>query len=224
MKLETLKFYNVFNIQDKNRRILVTKNLSPGKAFFKERLFNVDDIEYREFNPTRSKLAASIVKKISFMPIKKDEKILYLGASHGYTPSFVSDIIGDNGLVFCLDFAPRVVRDLYMICEERKNMIPILADANKPETYKDRISNVNIIFQDIAQKIQVEILFKNLIFLNPKGYVVIAIKSRSIDVTQNPRKIFREVEEKLSSRLKIIDKRELDPFERDHILFVCQKK
>ncbi|HIH25265.1 fibrillarin-like rRNA/tRNA 2'-O-methyltransferase [Candidatus Woesearchaeota archaeon] len=224
MKLETLKFDNVFNIQDKNRRILVTKNLSPGKAFFKERLFNVDDIEYREFNPTRSKLAASIVKKISFMPIKKDEKILYLGASHGYTPSFVSDIIGDNGLVFCLDFAPRVVRDLYMICEERKNMIPILADANKPETYKDRISNVNIIFQDIAQKIQVEILFKNLIFLNPKGYVVIAIKSRSIDVTQNPRKIFREVEEKLSSRLKIIDKRELDPFERDHILFVCQKK
>ena len=164
MKLETLKFDNVFNIQDKNRRILVTKNLSPGKAFFKERLFNVDDIEYREFNPTRSKLAASIVKKISFMPIKKDEKILYLGASHGYTPSFVSDIIGDNGLVFCLDFAPRVVRDLYMICEERKNMIPILADANKPETYKDRISNVNIIFQDIAQKIQVEILFKNLIF------------------------------------------------------------
>jgi len=224
MKLETLKFDNVFNIQDKNRRILVTKNLSPGKAFFKERLFNVDDIEYREFNPTRSKLAASIVKKISFMPIKKDEKILYLGASHGYTPSFVSDIIGDNGLVFCLDFAPRVVRDLYMICEERKNMIPILADANKPETYKDRISNVNVIFQDIAQKIQVEILFKNLIFLNPKGYVVIAIKSRSIDVTQNPRKIFREVEEKLSSRLKIIDKRELDPFERDHILFVCQKK
>lgn len=224
MKLETLKFDNVFNIQDKNRRILVTKNLSPGKAFFKERLFNVDDIEYREFNPTRSKLAASIVKKISFMPIKKDEKILYLGASHGYTPSFVSDIIGDNGLVFCLDFAPRVVRDLYMICEERKNMIPILADANKPETYKDRIPNVNVIFQDIAQKIQVEILFKNLIFLNPKGYVVIAIKSRSIDVTQNPRKIFREVEEKLSSRLKIIDKRELDPFERDHILFVCQKK
>ena len=224
MKLETLKFDNVFNIQDKNRRILVTKNLSPGKAFFKERLFNVDDIEYREFNPTRSKLAASIVKKISFMPIKKDEKILYLGASHGYTPSFVSDIIGDNGLVFCLDFAPRVVRDLYMICEERKNMIPILADANKPETYKDRISNVNIIFQDIAQKIQVEILFKNLIFLNPKGYVVIAIKSRSIDFTQNPLKIFREVEEKLSSRLKIIDKRELDPFERDHILFVCQKK
>ena len=72
MKLETLKFDNVFNIQDKNRRILVTKNLSPGKAFFKERLFNVDDIEYREFNPTRSKLAASIVKKISFMPIKKD--------------------------------------------------------------------------------------------------------------------------------------------------------
>ena len=103
-------------------------------------------------------------------------------------------------------------------------MIPILADANKPETYKDRITNVNIIFQDIAQKIQVEILFKNLMFLNPKGYVVIAIKSRSIDVTQNPRKIFREVEEKLSTRLKIIDKRELDPFERDHILFVCQKK
>lgn len=224
MKVEQTKFPGVFNITYGNKRILATKNLTPGKIFFKEKTFNVNNEEYREYNPTRSKLGAAILKKISLMPIKEGSTILYLGASHGYTPSYVSDIIGNRGIVFCLDFAQRVVRDLVFVCEERQNMIPLLADANKPETYKNRINNADIVYQDIAQKNQVEILFKNLQFLKEKGYAIIAIKSRSIDSTKNPRKVFAEVEEQLKQKLKIIDKRELDPFERDHILFICQKK
>ena len=126
--------------------------------------------------------------------------------------------------MFCLDFAPRVVRDLLFICEDRENMLPILADANKPDTYKNRISEVDVIYQDIAQKNQVEILFKNLQFLKPRGYALIAIKSRSIDVTKQPQRIYREVEEQLKEKLKIIDKKELDPFQKDHAMFICKKK
>ncbi len=224
MKIENTKYNNIFLLQDNKRRLLATKNLTPGKSFFNERLFEINNEEYRELNPSRSKLAAAIAKKISFIPLKSGSSVLYLGASHGYTPSFVSDIIGINGVVFCLDFSARVVRDLYFVCEQRKNMSPILADANKPETYNDRITQVEIIYQDVAQRNQVEILFKNLNFLKDKGYVIIAIKARSIDVTKNPRNIFNDVEKKLSERLKIIDKKELDPFERDHMLIVCQKK
>jgi len=224
MKIEKSRYNGIYFVNFNNKRLLATKSLTPSKSFFKERLFNENNLEYREFSPLRSKLGAAIVKKVSLVPIKENDKVLYLGASHGYTPSFVSDIIGNNGLVFSLDFAPRVVRDLFFVCEERKNMIPILADANKPETYENRITEVDVIYQDIAQRNQVDILFKNLKFLKQKGYVIIAIKSRSIDVTKSPQRVYREVKEKLKEKLKIIDQKELDPFEKAHILIVCQKK
>ena len=224
MEIEKTKYDGIYYIKLNNKRLLATNNLTPSKNFFNERLFKIKNEEYREFDPSRSKLAAGIAKNISFLPIRQNQKILYLGASHGYTSSYISDLIGKNGIVFCLDFAHRVVRDLVLVCEERQNMIPILADANKPESYKNRITNVDLIYQDVAQRNQVEILFKNLIFLKDKGFSIIAIKSKSIDSTKRSEKIFVEVEEELKKKLKIIDKRRLDPFERDHMLFICQKK
>ena len=224
MPIEKSQYEGIYFFNYKNRRTTVTRNLTPGKAFFNEKLIKDNNTEYREFNPTHSKLGAAIIKRINLIPIKQDDKILYLGASHGYTPSFVSDIIGKDGMLFCLDFAPRVVRDLLFICEERENMIPILADANKPDTYKNRITNVDVIYQDIAQKNQVEILSKNLQFLKPKGYALLAIKARSIDVTKSPQRIYKEVEEKLKEKFRVIDKKELDPLQKDHCFFVLQKK
>lgn len=224
MPIEKSQYEEIYFFNYKNRRTIVTKNLTPRKAFFNEKLIKENNTEYREFNPTHSKLSAAIVKKISLIPIKQNDKILYLGASHGYTPSFISDIIGKNGFIFCLDFAPRVVRDLIFICEERENMIPLLANANKPETYKNRITTVDVIYQDIAQKNQVEILIKNLQFLKQKGYALLAIKARSIDVTKNPQRVYKEVEEILKEKFRVIDKKELDPLQKDHCFFVLQKK
>ncbi len=224
MKLVTTKYKGIYIIEISSKKILATENLTQNRRFFDEKLLSVEGCEYREFNPFRSKLAAAVLKKISILPIKEKDKILYLGASHGYTPSYISDIIKKEGIMFCVDFAPRVVRDLLFICEERKNMIPILADANKPQTYKNRVIQVDIIYQDIAQKNQVEILLKNLDFLKQRGYILIAIKSRSIDVTKHPQKVYKEVEEKLKEKLRIIDKKELGPFQKDHMFFVCQKK
>lgn len=218
MKIEKTKYLGVYESWYKNRKTLFTKPID-NRNFFNEPVID----NYIEFNPRRSKLAAAIIKKISLIPLKENMKILYLGSAHGYTASHISDII-KNGMIFCLDFAPRVVRDLYFICEERKNMAPILADANQPESYKNRIEQVDLVYQDIAQKNQIEILFKNLQFLKPNGYVLLAVKARSIDVTKNPKQIFIEVDKQLREKLKVIDKKELDPFEKDHCFFVCQRK
>ena len=219
MKIENTKFDGIFYDFKNRKKVLLTKNLTPGLTFFNEGL---DD--YREFDPKRSKLSAAIMKGLNFMPIKKGSKVLYLGASHGYTCSFVSDIIED-GYVYCLDFSSRVVRDLVYICEKRENMAPLLEDANKPETYKDKISEVNIIYMDIAQRNQVQIFLKNIeMFLSKKDYALIAIKSRSIDVTKRPQEIFRLVEKELEGKLKIIDKVSLEPYQRDHYFYVCQLK
>ena len=218
MNIEKTKFIGIFEGWQDKKRVFFTKSID-GKNFFNE--FCIDD--YIEFNPKRSKLSAAIIKKISLVPIKENMKILYLGAAHGYTASHISNMI-KNGMMFCLDFAPRVVRDLYFICEERKNMAPILGDANDPDAYKSRVEQVDLIYQDIAQKNQVEILFKNLQFLKNNGHVLLAVKSRSIDVTKRPAEIFNAVEKQLSQKLKVIDKKELDPFEKDHCFIFAKKR
>ncbi len=223
MKLEK-KFDGVYFVWKGKRKFLLTKNSTPGKIVYGERLFKIESSEYREWIANRSKLAAAIVKGLNIMPIKENSVVLYLGAASGTTVSHISDI-ANKGFIFALDISPRTTRELLSLCEERNNIAPILADANKPESFKNNITQVDVVYQDLAQKNQVEIFLKNIdLFLKPRGYAIIAIKSRSIDVTKNPNTIFSEVKKQLESKLKILDFRTLEPLEKDHAFFVCQKK
>lgn len=224
--LEEIKKFNVFE-DKRNRRLLYTRNLTPGKRFFAEELIREQGAEFRSWDVSRSKLGSAIKKGISQIGIKDKDLVLYLGAAHGFTPSYVSDLVGNEGFVFCIDNAPRVVRDLVFVCEERVNMAPILADANHPEEYKDLVSpQVDVVFQDIAQRNQVEIFLKNCdAYLKKGGFGLLALKARSVDVSKRPREIFRQVRMELEkSSMIVVDYRELEPFERDHAMFVCKKK
>ena len=51
-------------------------------------------VEYRVWNPFRSKLAAAILGGIDQIHIKPAAKVLYLGAASGTTVSHVADIVG----------------------------------------------------------------------------------------------------------------------------------
>ena len=211
--------------EDKARRKLYTVNLTPGKKVYGEQLVKQDSVEYREWDPYNSKLAAVILNGCSNIFLRKNDAVLYLGSSTGTTASHVSDIAGNDGFVYAVDVAPRVMRDLVFNCEGRKNMAPILADANNTKRLLERITIADIIYQDVAQKNQVDIFLKNVkLFLKKEGYAIIAIKARSIDVTKNPKLIFKEVREMLENELIIIDNRTLEPYQKDHIMFICKKK
>jgi fibrillarin-like pre-rRNA processing protein len=218
---------NTFIQQGKMPRIWV-KNLTPGKTFFdQEHTMLEQNVEYRELDPRHSKLGAALARGCQQFGIKEGSTILYLGASHGYTPSFVSDMVGKEGTVFCLDVAPRVVRDLVFICEARHNMIPILANASHPQSFAWRITAADAIFQDIAQRDQVDIFMRNVnAFLKPGGFAMLAVKARSINVLRNPSDIFKEIKRQLDNTpgIVIVEYRELDPFEKDHAFFVVKKK
>ena len=226
MRLFNPKFENVYSEKDKRGRIsLFSESLKPGKKYFDEDLIHFDGSEYRFFDARRSKLAAGMLKGLSQTGLKVGQRVLYLGASHGYTSSFVSDIVGPKGFIFALDFAPRVVRDLVFLCKDRLNMAPIMADANQPDQFKDRISMVDFVFQDVAQKNQAQIFIKNCKqFLKPGCFGALAVKSRSIDITKKPKQIYAMVREELEKELVIVDYKTLDPFERDHAMFVVKKK
>src|SRR3989338_2548019 len=208
----------IFEVYEQKGRIF-TKNLVPGMQVYDERLFSDNEGEYREWNFRKSKLGAAIAKGCPNIFIRKNDAVLYLGASTGTTASHVSDIVGSEGFVFAIEFAPRVLRDLVFVCEKRKNIAPILGDAFKPESYVSRVSLADIVYQDIAQKNQVEIFKKNIaLFLKDDGYAILAVKARSIDVTRRPTAIFNEVRAELEKDFKIIDSRDLEPFEVDHML------
>jgi len=218
--MKALKFPNVYI----DRNNLYTRMLYPDARHFDEKTVTFDGKLFRLWDPKRSKLCAALQNQISQIGIKDQDVVLYLGASHGYTPSFVSDMVGKGGFVFALDFAPRVVRDLVFVCEKRKNIAPILGDANHPESYADKVCEADIVYQDVAQKNQVDIFLKNCEFyLKKSGFGLLALKARSIDVSKKPREIFKAVRARLNTEMIVADYRTLDPFERDHAFLVCKK-
>lgn len=225
MKITESKYHGVFFAAGTDRTQPATINLAPGFSVYGEKLLKHNNQELRLWDPYRSKIGAAIMKHISMLPIKTGDKVLYLGAANGTTASHVSDIVGKEGKVFCIDIAPRVMRDLIYVCEHKTNMVPIMADAGKPEEYEFAVEQVDFLFEDVASPDQAEILIKNAEkFLKKGGYAMIAVKSRSIDVTRAPRQIYAEVESKLKKHFEVIDAKELEPFEKDHIVFLLKRK
>lgn len=55
---------------------------------------NGEKIEYRVWNPFRSKLAAAILGGVDQIYMGPGSKVLYLGAASGTTVSHVADIVG----------------------------------------------------------------------------------------------------------------------------------
>jgi len=220
------KFENIYWVvfEDTREKKLATKNLAPGHTVYGERLIRYKGEEYRLWDPYRSKLAASILKGIKVIPIKTGDRILYLGAATGSTSSHCSDIVGPNGIVFCVEFSPRVLRELVGVAEHRRNMIPLLEDARFPWKYRMLVSQVDIVYQDVAQPEQAKILADNAdFFLKPNGWALLAIKARSVDVTAEPSEIYKKEIETLEKRnFEIKDVVHLEPFDKAHAFLVMQ--
>ncbi len=205
---------------------LATKNLTPGKRVYGERLFRFANVEYREWIPYRSKLAAAIVKGLSEIPIREGDKVLYLGAATGTTASHVSDIVGEKGRIYAVEFAPRVMREFVLVASERKNLLPLLADARKPWEYSHLVEEVDVMYVDVAQPEQATLIVDNArFFLKSGGYLFFAIKARSIDVTREPTEVYkREIETLKNGGFEIVDVVHLEPYDRDHAMVLGRYK
>jgi fibrillarin-like pre-rRNA processing protein len=201
-------------------RSIYTVNLVPGQSVYGEKLEPHIDVQYRAWNPKRSKLAAFILKGCKTFPFKENSTVLYLGAATGTTASHVSDLVS-SGTVYCVEISPPPFRKLVSLCETRHNMMPIMADAHSPETYEQLVNKVDIVYMDIAQRHQVDIFLKNLRLLKDGGTAYFMVKARSIDVSKEPKVVYEAVREELSeSGLKVLESSELLPYEKDHMAIV----
>jgi rRNA 2'-O-methyltransferase fibrillarin len=155
--------------------LLVTKNLTPGESVYGEKRISVgasanaaggedstpSSIEYRVWNPFRSKLAAGILGGVDNIYMGPGSKVLYLGAASGTSVSHVADIVGPEGTVFAVEFSHRSGRDLINMATHRTNVIPIVEDARHPLKYRMLVGMVDCIFADVAQPDQARIVGLN---------------------------------------------------------------
>lgn len=207
------------------QRRLYTLSIAPGKSVYGEFVYRDNGEEYREWDPESSKICSALHKGLSQLGFKPGDYVLYLGCASGTTVSHVSDIVGPKGAVYAVDMAPRVLRDMVFVAEDRPNIAPILADANDYRSLAKQVTQADFLFQDIATKDQLGIFLQSVgMFLKSGGFAMLAVKARSIDVTKRPKDIFAQVRKELEKTLVIVDYRELDPFQKDHCLFMVKKK
>jgi fibrillarin-like pre-rRNA processing protein len=199
---------------------LWTRNRVPDSRVYGERLESADGVEYREWVASRSKLGAYLRLGGKAFPFKEDSRVLYLGAASGTTASHVSDIVS-GGTIFCIEISPRSFRDLVKVCETRKNMVPILGDATKPQSYKFMVESADIVYQDVAQKQQAGIFARNMKEFGAK-HGLLALKARCEDTAREPREVFAEAASFLKKEgMTVIESRELEPFEKDHAMIAA---
>ncbi|MGC8850952.1 MAG: fibrillarin-like rRNA/tRNA 2'-O-methyltransferase [Candidatus Micrarchaeia archaeon] len=205
------RFPGIFSLNGK----LATRALARG-SLFGEAVKKEGGVEYRLWDPKRSKLAAAIVKGLRNCPIAPGARVLYLGAANGYTASFASDVVGVGGALYCVEKSARAMRDLIFVCEKRENMYPILADARLPEEYVDAVPRgVDVLYEDVAAPDQTQILLRNAAVFKPK-WVMYAVKARSINSLKPPKQVYAEQREALKQWVEVTDFVVLDPFEADH--------
>jgi rRNA 2'-O-methyltransferase fibrillarin len=199
--------------------MLVTRNLTPGESVYGEKRISVDapasgtdengqpvatKIEYRVWNPFRSKIAAGILGGLDNIYIKPGAKVLYIGAAAGTSVSHVADIVGPTGCVYAVEFSHRPGRELINMAKKRTNVIPIIEDARHPMKYRMLVGMVDVVFADVAQPDQARIVGLNChLFLKDQGGVLISIKASCIDSTAPAEAVFvAEVKKMREERIK----------------------
>jgi len=214
---------NIFWFQIDGEKKLATENLVPKNQVYNEKLVKIKGTEYRIWNPFRSKLAATIMNGLRDFPFMQKSSVLYLGVSTGTTISHISDIVGQNGIIFGIEHTSRVARDfLDRVASHRKNIIPIIQDARKPQEYFSVFKKVDVAYVDIAQPDQTDIAINNCkMYLKSNGYLFLVIKTRSIDVTKDPKKVISNEIKKLESLFEIKQIINLQPYDKDHAIVIA---
>ena len=222
------KFEGIYQaaLDDGSHR-LATRNLAPGRSVYGEQLIHFKGVEYRVWDAFRSKLAAAILNGVNNVPIKPGLRVLYLGAASGTTPSHVSDIVGETGHVYCVEFASRSIRDLINnVVAYRSNMSPFLEDARMPERYAMFIpAKVDSIYFDVAQPEQARILADNAdVLLKQDGWMMFAVKAQSIDVTKEPSVVYEQETKVLKNRgIAVHEIVRLEPYDKAHAMIIASR-
>jgi fibrillarin-like pre-rRNA processing protein len=208
-------------------REFYTPNHGPaGDRVYGETLRTAQGTEYRQWDPFRSKLAALLVKGGAPADLWSGaRKALYLGGAHGTTVSHLSDLL-DPAPIFVIEKSPTSFAPLLALAQRRANLLPILADAQLPERYRADVGEVDLIYQDVAQRNQAAIFVENTrATLAPEGRGILMLKVRSVTQRRPVASVVRETRAELArAGIEVRAEVGLAPFARDHVALVTRSR
>jgi fibrillarin-like pre-rRNA processing protein len=205
-------------------RDLFTRNAAPGTKVHGETLRSVDGVEYRTWDPWRSKLAALLVQGPPAGLLAPPRAVLYLGGAHGTTASHLSDLWPGAPIVV-VEKSPASFGPLLAVARQRTNLLPILGDAQLPERYRADAGSVDLLYQDVAQRDQVRIFRENAdACLATGGRGLLMLKVRSVTQRRPGAAVVRESrDELLRAGFSVDGEWTLAPFAREHVALAVHR-
>jgi fibrillarin-like pre-rRNA processing protein len=203
---------------------LYTINPLPGERVYGEDLAREGEVEYRRWDPWRSKLAALLLKAEPEPWFAAVRSVLYLGGAHGTTVSHLSDALPHASL-YVIEKSPVSFAPLLALSRRRSNLYPILADAQLPERYRADVGEVDLLYQDVAQRAQAQIFAENAdACLRLGGRGILMLKVRSVTQRRPVPAVVAEARRLLVQRgLHVRTTEDLSPFARDHVALVTSR-
>lgn len=145
------------------------------------------------------------------------ENVLYLGAAQGVTAAWMCQRL--HGAVVAVEKSAVAGLGLLDTAREMENLVPYVGDAGRPDEYAPLVPELGLLYQDVAQRDQVEMFVDNARRFAPRrGFL--AVKARSIAVEQDPEDVFDEAAEQVAEVGDVVDRVRLDPFHKDHAMLV----
>ena len=212
-------------------RGLWTRNAVKGVSVRGERRKRDGRIEWRRWDPSKSKVAAALLRTkrepSEILPVP-GSTCLYLGASSGGTVSHIHDVVcgADNhhgGQVVAVEISPRAMRELSTLAASRQGLVPVLADARVPSQVAPFMrGKADWIHQDLSMADQAQTFVKiSETFLRPGGTGLLSLKAASERASQGDddsrfAKAERILEE---SELELVERIDLTGLEEQHVVF-----
>lgn len=202
-------------------RDLFTRNAAPGERTYGEELRTSGGVEYRLWDPFRSKLAALLLKGGPTDLWGDVRSVLYLGAAHGTTASHMSDLWPEAD-IFVVEKSVTSFAPLLALARRRSNLLPLLADAQLPERYQSDVGLVDLLYQDVAQRNQAAIFVENArACLAPRGVGILMLKVRSVTQRRPGPTVVREARAALQGGgLRVRGEVGLTPFSKEHVALI----
>ena len=218
--METTAWDGIF----REGRDLYTVNQTPGVRVYGETLRTVGSVEYRLWDPFRSKLAALLLKGASNELFAGVRRVLYLGGAHGTTVSHLSDA-WPRAMIFVVEKSPTSFAPLLALSRRRTNLYPLLADAQLPERYLADVGEVDFVYQDVAQRNQAAIFVENArACLRPAGRGLLMLKVRSVTQRRPSVAIVRDARSELVRGGCVVSgETPLVPFSREHVALALHR-
>ncbi len=203
------------------KKRIAKKPAKPRVNWAKKELHSLHGTDPRTlpWDPYRSKIRAAIENGLpeSYFSVRR---VLYIGASHGYTVSHIAEKPVE---LITVEKSPEMMRHFLPLAEDMPHVLPILGDAAYPDSYAHYMQEkVDVVFQDIAQRDQVGIFLANCDrFLSRQGVGILSLKAAAVNSTAEPAAVFAEARHRLEEGgATVVQELSLEPYQKQHRLFV----